>query len=87
MKEYIELRCVMLADYICAQKATVRDASHVFGVSKSTVHKDVTARLAQIDYVKYLEVKDVLEFNLKERHIRGGDATREKYIKMHTDRT
>lgn len=87
MKEYIELRCVMLADYICAQKATVRDASRVFGVSKSTVHKDVTARLAQIDYVKYLEVKDVLEFNLKERHIRGGDATREKYIKMHTDKT
>lgn len=87
MKEYIELRCAMLADYICAQKATVRDASRVFGVSKSTVHKDVTTRLAQIDYVKYLEVKDVLEFNLKERHIRGGDATREKYIKMHTDKT
>ena len=87
MKEYIELRCRMLADYICTNKATVRDASHVFDVSKSTVHKDVTARLSQIDYMKYLEVKDVLEFNLKERHIRGGDATREKYIKMHTDKT
>lgn len=83
MKEYIELRCVMLADYICAHKATVRDTSKVFGVSKSTVHKDVTSRLIEVDYLKYLEVKEVLDFNLKERHIRGGDATREKYIKMH----
>ena len=83
MKDYIELRCVMLADYICKNKATVRDASQVFGVSKSTVHKDVTARLAEVDYSKYLSVKEVLDINLKERHIRGGDATREKYIRMH----
>lgn len=75
---------MMLADYIIANKATVRDASHIYGVSKSTVHKDVTARLKHIDYAKYLDVKEVLEFNLKERHIRGGDATREKYYKLHT---
>lgn len=79
MKEYIELRCELLADYICTHKATVRDASRVFGVSKSTVHKDVTARLKEIDYGKFLDVKEVLDFNLKERHIRGGDATRAKY--------
>ena len=79
MKEYIELRCKLLADYICKHKATVRDTSKVFGVSKSTVHKDVTTRLSEIDHGKYLEVKEVLDFNLKERHIRGGDATREKY--------
>lgn len=83
MKEYIEIRCMMLADYITSHKATVREASHVYGVSKSTVHKDVTTRLRQIDYAKYLDVKEILEFNLKERHIRGGDATREKYIKLH----
>ncbi|MBR2967972.1 MAG: sporulation transcriptional regulator SpoIIID [Clostridia bacterium] len=80
MKEYIELRCKMLANYICEKKATVRDASREFGVSKSTVHKDVTTRLRQIDYCLYLQVKDVLEINLKERHIRGGDATRAKYL-------
>lgn len=82
MKEYIELRCVMLADYICANNSTVRDASSVFGVSKSTVHKDVTDRLKEVDYSKYLDVKEVLDFNLKERHIRGGDATREKYKRI-----
>ncbi|MBE5730820.1 MAG: stage III sporulation protein D [Clostridiales bacterium] len=79
MKEYIEIRCRMLADYICTTGATVRDASRKFGVSKSTVHKDVTARLEGIDYAKFLDVKEILEKNLKERHIRGGDATREKY--------
>lgn len=79
MKEYIELRCEMLADYICAHRSTVREASRVFGVSKSTVHKDVTARLREIDYGKFLEVKEILDVNLRERHIRGGDATREKY--------
>lgn len=82
MKEYIELRCIMLADYICKRKATVREASSEFGVSKSTVHKDVTTRLQDIDYSKFLAVKQVLEINLKERHIRGGDATREKYKNM-----
>ena len=71
----------MLANYVCRNKATVREASKEFGVSKSTVHKDVTTRLKQIDYCLYLQVKDVLEVNLKERHIRGGDATREKYLK------
>ncbi len=79
MKEYIELRCVMLADYICMYKTTVRDASKAFGVSKSTVHKDVTVRLMNIDYSKYIDVKEVLDQNLRERHIRGGNATKRKY--------
>ncbi len=81
MKQHIVLRAIKLADYILETKATVRDASKVFGVSKSTVHKDVTERLKQIDRDKYLSVKKVLDFNLSERHIRGGTATKEKYAK------
>ncbi len=81
MKQHIVLRAIKLADYIMQTKATVRDASKVYGVSKSTVHKDVTERLKQIDYDKYTEVKKVLDFNLSERHIRGGTATKEKYSK------
>lgn len=81
MKQHIVLRATKLADYILETKATVRDASKVFGVSKSTVHKDVTERLGQIDSDKCAEVKKVLDFNLSERHIRGGTATKEKYSK------
>ncbi len=83
MKQHIVLRAIKLADYILETKATVRDASKVFGVSKSTVHKDVTERLSRIDRDKYLSVKQVLDFNLSERHIRGGTATKEKYAGMH----
>lgn len=81
MKQHIIIRSIKLADYILKTKATVRDVSKVYGVSKSTVHKDVTERLKQIDLDKYYEVQEILDFNLSERHIRGGLATKEKYSK------
>lgn len=79
MKRHIEKRAVELGDYICKTNATVRDASKVFGISKSTVHKDVTERLKQIDPDLHAAVKKVLDVNLSERHLRGGTATKEKY--------
>ena len=82
MKQHIVLRAIKLADYILETKATVRDTSKIYGVSKSTVHKDVTERLKTIDYDKYAKVKKILDFNLSERHIRGGSATKAKYAKI-----
>lgn len=80
MRDHIERRAKMLADYIIAHRATVRDAAGVCGVSKSTVHKDVTERLKALDYPRYLKVKAILDFNLSERHLRGGEATRQKFL-------
>ncbi|MBQ3077573.1 MAG: sporulation transcriptional regulator SpoIIID [Clostridia bacterium] len=79
MKGFPEERAVALALYIIENKATVRQAAREFGVSKSTCHKDVTERLKRINPALYEEVRPILEQNLKERHIRGGQATREKY--------
>ena len=79
MKENIEERACTLAVYIIENKATVRAAAKKFGISKSTVHKDVTERLRHIDNSLYLETKKVLDVNKSERHIRGGLATRRKY--------
>lgn len=79
MKGYIEERAVELANYIIENKATVRAAAKKFGISKSTVHKDVTERLVQINSVLAEEAKVVLDKNKAERHIRGGLATRAKY--------
>ena len=79
MKEYIEERTIEVAQYIIDSKATVRAAAKKFGISKSTVHKDVTERLLQINGALAHEVKLVLDENKAERHIRGGEATREKY--------
>ena len=79
MKSNIERRAVELAEYIIENKATVRAAAAHFGVSKSTVHKDLTERLDTINRPLYLQVKDILELNKAERHIRGGIATRRKY--------
>ena len=72
-------RVLMLAAYIAATGATVRDAAKRFGVSKSTVHKDMTERLRNVDRALYLRVRRVLDCNREQRHIRGGLATREKY--------
>ncbi len=80
MKGYIEERAIKTAEYIIETKATVRQTAKKFGVSKSTVHKDVTSRLAQINPSLANEARKVLEVNKKERHIRGGLATREKYL-------
>lgn len=78
----VEKRCIDLGHYIIETKATVRQAAAVFGISKSTVHNDVTKRLAVINPLLCSEVKEVLEENKAERHIRGGLATRKKYIDM-----
>ena len=79
MKSYIVSRARTLAEHIAATGDTVRGAGEKFGISKSTVHKDVTERLRDIDAELYTRVKDILELNLSERHLRGGNATKEKY--------
>ena len=79
MKGDPEERAVMLALYITEHNATVRSAAARFGISKSTVHKDVTERLKNINSVYYFRVKRILEKNKSERHIRGGMATKRKY--------
>ena len=79
LKTNIEERACDLAAYIIESKATVRSAAKQFGISKSTVHKDLSERLEQINRPLYLQVKEVLEYNKAERHIRGGLATRMKY--------
>ena len=81
MKGIVEERAVELGEYIIENKATVRKAAKKFGVSKSTVHKDVAQRLKYVDPQLYREVKNVLEVNKAQRHIRGGMATRMKYEK------
>ena len=80
MNLYIENRVLSIADYIIETGATVRAAARVFGVSKSTVHKDITERLRQINRNLGEQVAVILEQNKDERHIRGGMATREKYM-------
>ena len=79
MRTNIEERACELAEYIIRNKATVRAAAERFGVSKSTVHKDMTERLREIDRLRYEKVRLILEQNKAERHLRGGDATRRKY--------
>lgn len=78
----IEERAVKLAEYIINSKDTVRGAAKKFGVSKSTVHKDIAFRLLNINYALAKEVRKVLDENKAERHIRGGQATKMKYIKQ-----
>lgn len=80
MKDHIWKRVLEVSRYISRTRATVRDTAKVFGVSKSTVHKDVTERLPKINRDLALKVKHVLEHNKAERHLRGGEATRRKYL-------
>lgn len=79
MKGNIEERACALADYIIENRSTVRAAAKQFGVSKSTVHKDLQDRLPTLNQNLYRQVKEVLDENKAERHIRGGIATRKKY--------
>ncbi|MCR4436415.1 MAG: sporulation transcriptional regulator SpoIIID [Clostridiales bacterium] len=79
MKGYIEERAIELANYIIEKKTTVRAAAKKYGISKSTVHKDVTERLSQINPGLASAIRNVLEENKAERHIRGGQATKAKY--------
>ena len=74
-----EERVRRLAAYLIDEKSTVRSTAAVFGISKSTVHKDVSIRLAKIDPILHSEVQKVLDTNRSERHIRGGNATKRKY--------
>ena len=79
MKDYIEERVLEVAKYIIDSKATIRKTARVFGVSKSTIHKDMTERLPKINPQIANDAKDILDFNKAERHIRGGKATKMKY--------
>ncbi|MDD6275962.1 MAG: sporulation transcriptional regulator SpoIIID [Clostridia bacterium] len=82
MKNAAEIRAVELGEYIVKNKATVRTAAKAFGISKSTVHTDVTGKLEQLDPTLSKKVRQVLDVNKAQRHIRGGMATREKYLKI-----
>ncbi len=82
MNGNVEKRCIEVGRYIRDTGATVRQAGTVFGISKSTVHIDVTKRLYELDRSLYDEVKNVLQENKAQRHIRGGNATKEKYSKL-----
>ncbi len=75
-------RCVVLATYLVENKATVRSVASYFGVSKSTVHKDITQYLRKINPALYLQAKEILDQNKKERHLRGGEATKQKYCHL-----
>lgn len=74
-----EERCVRLANYLVENKTTVRKVAAHFGISKSTVHKDITLKLKKINKGLYDQVKEILDINKQERHIRGGEATKKKY--------
>lgn len=80
MRDHIWKRVIDVSQHIFRTKDTVRDTATLFGVSKSTVHKDVTERLPRVNPELASKVKRVLEFNKAERHIRGGAATRQKYM-------
>ena len=79
LKTVVEERAVELGEYIVEHKATVRAAAKEFGISKSTVHMDVSDRLKNVDPALYKQVRSVLDINQAQRHIRGGLATRDKY--------
>ena len=81
LQDFMEKRACDLAVYIIEHRTTIRAAAKVFGISKSTVHKDLTERLKRCNHGLYLQVKQILEVNKAERHIRGGNATRNKYKK------
>lgn len=82
MRESVEDRAAMLGEYIIENNATVRGAAQKFGISKSTVHKDVSQRLRSLNPSLYRQVRAVLDTNKSERHIRGGLATRKKYLQL-----
>lgn len=79
MKDYIEERVLEVAKYIIDSKSTIRRTAKLFGVSKSTIHKDITERLPKINPLIANEAKEILDLNKAERHIRGGKATKMKY--------
>ncbi|MCQ2432519.1 MAG: sporulation transcriptional regulator SpoIIID [Clostridia bacterium] len=80
--DIIKERVMTLGAYICRTHATVRECARAFGISKSTVHKDMTKRLQYADPAMYVIVRGVLEVNKAERHLRGGEATKQKYQRL-----
>lgn len=84
MQNYIRKRAVRIAQHIIQTSDTVRQTADVFGISKSTVHKDVSERLPRINRQLAEEVKLILDKNKAERHLRGGEATRQKYASQHS---
>lgn len=81
MNYSINERTLLIADYVIKHHATVRDAALVFGIAKSTIHKDLTKRLYTLNTRKYNEVRDILNENYNEKHIRGGESTRKMYLR------
>lgn len=80
-------RCVIFGAYLVENQATVRSTARQFRVSKSTVHKDITHALRRVDPALYAQVQQVLERNKDERHLRGGEATKQKYLACHNNAT
>jgi putative DeoR family transcriptional regulator (stage III sporulation protein D) len=85
MQDYIQKRVLEISNYIIESSATVRQTARVFGVSKSTVHKDITERLPLINEIIATRVRDILDNNKAERHLRGGEATKRKYLGQKDD--
>lgn len=83
MRANLEERAVRMGEYIIEHKSTVRDTASAFGISKSTVHKDLTTLLPRRNSGLYKEVRAILDINKEERHLRGGEATKKKYLCMH----
>ena len=83
MQRYHRERCEAVAEYVIETEDTVRGAAMHFGISKSTVHKDLTEKLKYTNPALYLSAKEILIKNKSERHIRGGEATRKKYLGKH----
>lgn len=81
LKGFVDQRAIKLAEYIIENKSTVREAAKKFGISKSTVHIDVSQRLKKINPSLYIEARKILDINKAERHIRGGMATKQKFLK------
>ena len=84
MKGTVEERATLLGEYIIESRATVRLAAKKVGISQSTVHKDVSQRLRTLNPALYREVKEIMEHNKSERHLRGGLATKNKYLRLST---
>ncbi len=82
MQDYIEHRVLEISTYILETKSTVRQVANIFGVSKSTVHKDITERLPDINPFYAKQIKKILDENKSQRHLRGGEATRKKYLAL-----
>ena len=86
MQDHIQKRVMEISRYIIESGSTVRATAGVFGVSKSTVHKDMTERLPLLNEIVAARVRDILENNKAERHIRGGEATKQKYMQQKKER-